>query len=137
MYAEIEPYGDDTLVLPRPTGVPARTHAPSGPQLMPPRLTNMPVACPTAPPRVTLGDLRLPAELVHAQASALAEHARATGAQHSMRLWREACREAIISLARASTGTPASASCEALHWELAGDEYHVSVTFARTAADRH
>ncbi len=133
MYVDMEPYGADTLVLPQTVSVPSRIRYSSGPQ-MSPRLTTAPVAHPTAPPRVTIADLCFPADLVHTQASALAESARVAGAHHSMRLWRDACREAIISLARASTGTPEAASCESLYWELSGDQYHVSATFARPSA---
>ena len=134
MYAEIEPEDADTMVLPYTVAAPRRPRPSLGPQILPPRLT-APLAplSTSAPPRVTMADLRLPADLVHAQASALAENARAAGALHSMRLWRDACHEAIISLARASTATPESAMCEALYWELSGEEYHVSVTFARAA----
>lgn len=137
MYAEMGPYDVDTHVLPQVRNVPARRRQSAGPQLPPPRLSAAPVAHPTAPPRVTMADLRFPADLVHTQAAALAESARAAGAQHSMRLWRGACREAIISLARAATATPESASCERLYWELSGDEYHVSVTFDRTSDAMH
>jgi hypothetical protein len=137
MYAEMELYDAETLVLPQPINVPARIRPSAGPRLAPPRLTAVPMAHPTAPPRVTMADLRLPADLVHTQASAQAESARAAGAQHSMRPWRDACRAAIISLARAATATPESASCEALYWELSGDEYHVSATFARASAAMH
>lgn len=128
MYAEMEPDYDETLILPRAVYTPS-----SGLQAAPPRLTGAPQAHTGAQPRVTIADLRLPAALVHSQASALADQARAAGARHSMRLWRDACQESIVSLARASTGTPVTVACEALYWELSGDDYHISVTFARTA----
>ena len=134
MYVDVGSYDADTLVLPQAINVPSRIHQSSGPQMASPRLTAAPVSYPTAPPRVTIADLCFPADLVHTQASALAESARVAGAHHSMRLWRDACREAVISLARASTGTPETASCESLYWKLSGDEYHVSATFARASA---
>lgn len=130
MYAEMEPGFDETLILPRAVYTPS-----SGLQAVPsrPRLTAAPVANSPFQPRVTIADLRLPAALVHSQASALADQARAAGARHSMRLWRDACQQSIVSLARASTGTPATAVCEALYWELSGEDYHISITFAREA----
>src|SRR5262245_26360675 len=137
MHAGIEMYDGDTLVLPQPVGVPSRMRPRAGPQVAPPRLTHAPVARPTAPPRVTIADLCLPADLVHTRAAALAENARVAGAQHSMRLWRDACQGAIISLARAATATPDSAVCEALNWALSGDEYRVSLTFAWPPAITH
>ena len=128
MYAEMGPYTDETLILPRAVYTPS-----SGLQAESLRRTAAPRAHSDAQPRVTIADLRLPAALVHSQASALADQARAAGARHSMRLWRDACQESIVSLARASTGTPETAACEALYWQLSGDDYHISVTFARTA----
>ena len=137
MHAGRDMFDSDWLVLPQPIGVPARMRRSAGPRVAPPRLTCVPVAHPTAPARLTIADLCIPADLVHTHTAALAEHTRAAGAEHSMRLWRDACHDAIISLARIATATPDSAACKALYWELAGDEYHVSATFASTTATRH
>jgi hypothetical protein len=126
MYAGIEPFDANTPMPPRPTAAPCASR-PSGPQVTPPRLT--PLHAAPDSPRVTMADLRLPADLVDTRAAALAQHARAAGAQHSMRLWREACQQAIVSLARAFSAVPDAAPCTEVHWQLAGDEYHVSIAF--------
>ena len=81
--------------------------------------------------QTTIANLRFPSDLVHTQAAAYADGARANGAPHSMQLWRDGCREALIRLARAATNTPAQATCEALFWQLEGDDYYISVTFGQ------
>lgn len=79
--------------------------------------------------RYTVVDLRLPAGIVHAQAAALAERQRARGARHSMRVWREACQEALVGIARASSGLAEDVPCAAFYWEYDGDAYAISGTF--------
>ena len=95
-----------------------------------PRLTPLAVVSPDAP-YSTIANLRFPVDLVHAQAAEYTDEARAHGAPHSMQLWRKGCHEALLSLARAATATPAHANCEALFWQIEGEEYHVSVTFSQ------
>ena len=85
----------------------------------------------------TIANLRFPADLVHTQAAAYADGARAKGAPHSMQLWRDGCREALVRLARTATHTPPQATCEALFWQLEGDDYYVSVTFALARSASH
>lgn len=83
-----------------------------------------------AAPRVMVASLRLPAAIVDERRSALASRIRVLGGQHSLRLWRDAHREALTELAREATGIPTGVECQALFWELAGDIYRVSATFA-------
>jgi hypothetical protein len=132
MYAEMEPFEPETQVLPQVNGVRRSV----GPQVSPPRLTNAPARL-SPDPRQTMADLLLPAELVHAKASALTQDALAGGARHSMRLWRETCNDAILSLVRAVTATPEAAPCQSLHWELDGEDYHVIATFSRINSTYH
>ncbi|MEO7002120.1 MAG: hypothetical protein ABI068_09865 [Ktedonobacterales bacterium] len=91
----------------------------------------------TSDPHTTIANLRFPADLVHTQAAAYADGARAKGAPHSMQLWRDGCREALIRLARTATNTPTQAACDALFWQLEGDEYYVSVTFGHARSASH
>jgi hypothetical protein len=83
-----------------------------------------------AVPQVTVASLRLPAAVVDERRSALASRARVLGGHHSLRLWRDAHREALTELAREASGIPTGVECQALFWELADDLYHVSATFA-------
>jgi hypothetical protein len=87
--------------------------------------------------RVTVASLRLPDRTVHARALALAERTRALGAEHSLRIWREAYREALVELAREASGVATGVACEALFWEREGDLYRVSATFAASTPAVH
>lgn len=82
-------------------------------------------------PRATVANLRLPAELVQRRTAELAEYARSGGAQHSLRLWRGAHEQALLSLVREATGTPETFPCEALFWEQRDGDFCVSATFGR------
>jgi hypothetical protein len=97
----------------------------------PPRLRAVDPGATRALPRMTIADLRLPADLVRARAAELTSFARAGGAQHSMRLWRSGYEQALISLARDACGAPESAPCESLFWEQQGNKFLVAVTFGR------
>lgn len=83
-----------------------------------------------AVPRVTVARLRLPERDVRVRATAVAERMRVLGTQHTLRVWRDAHREAIMELAREASGAAGDATCEALFWERDNDVYHVSATFA-------
>jgi hypothetical protein len=98
----------------------------SRPRVAPPRL----VATQPAPePLVTAADLKLPADLVRHRATQFAQYARACGAGHSLRLWRQAHRQAILTLTREAANLGDDAICEALFWEHHGSTYWVSATF--------
>lgn len=88
-------------------------------------------------PHITIANLRFPADVVHTQAAAYADGARAKGAPHSMQLWRDGCHEALLRLSRTATQTPPQATCEALFWQLEGEDYYVSVTFAQPPLASH
>jgi hypothetical protein len=81
-------------------------------------------------PPMTLASLRLPVSIVEERTTALASQARVLGSHHSLRVWRAAHREALAQLAREASSVPTGVQCEALFWELDGDLYHVSATFA-------
>lgn len=98
-----------------------------------PRLVPLPAFAQPPDPQLTIADLRFPAEIVHTHAAGYTEAARRGGARHSMQLWREGCHLAILSLARTATGAADGAACEALFWQLEGDDYHVSITFREAA----
>lgn len=118
-----------------PTSI-ARDGARSGPlfptsgPLAPPRLTPLGSA---AGARRVVAELHFPGGLVQARANEYAQAARVAGSPHTLRLWRECCREALIALARITTALPESAVCESLSWRIAGEEYLVSVEFAQPA----
>lgn len=98
----------------------------SRPRVTPPRL----VAAQAAPePLITAADLKLPADLVRHRSTQFAQYARACGASHSLRLWRQAHRQAILTLAREAANLGDDATCEALFWEHHGSTYWVSATF--------
>ena len=81
-------------------------------------------------PRVTVATLHLAEREVHERATALAERVRILSAGHSMRIWRDAHRDALVELAREATGVGAGAACEGLSWDLDSGVYHVSATFS-------
>lgn len=93
-------------------------------------------ATPGRPP-VTVASLRLPAALVDARRTELAARARVLGSHHSLRIWRDAHREALIALAREASGIPTGVECAALFWTRDGDLYRVSATFASSRATVH
>lgn len=80
-------------------------------------------------PSVTVVDLRIAAVTVGDRATQLVEAARAHGAAHSLRLWREAQREALLALAREAGHAPKEADCRSLAWIRDGTSYHVSAAF--------
>ncbi len=80
-------------------------------------------------PRVTIGDVRLAEARVRACARELAERARALGAGHSLRVWRDAHYHALVQLAREAAGLATGVRCETLTWQRHGDTYYVSATF--------
>lgn len=122
----------DLPMVPPPAGVSSEPHptvrsVPLGPARL------MPLHVPATARRVS-ADLHFPGDLVHARASEYAQEARVAGAQHTLRLWRESCREALIALARVATAVPTDAVCESLAWKMDGEDYFVSATFAQPAA---
>lgn len=98
--------------------------------LTPPRLLAVAPDPSRSIPRLVVADLRLPSELVRRRATEYANYARASGAKHSMKLWRDGYEQAIQMLARASANVADSAHCEALFWEQRDGEYWVSATFS-------
>lgn len=98
--------------------------------LTPPRLLSVAADPGRAAPHLVVADLRLPSELVRRRATDYANLARARGAQHSMKLWRDGYEQAVLVLARESANIANSARCEALFWEQRGGEYWVSATFS-------
>lgn len=102
----------------------------SGPRLTPPRLRAVATAEATQMlPKLDVADVRIPADMVRRRADAYAEAARATGAPHSMRLWREGHQRALLELTCEASGIPAGAVCETLNWVERDAEYRVSATF--------
>lgn len=106
--------------------------APRG--LTPPRLHAVDAAVAPVSPRAA-ADVWLSVEVVNQRAEAEAAAARATGAPHTLRLWREGHERALLALARDAAGAPANARCEAIAWEQVGNRYHVSASF--TSAPIH
>ncbi len=96
----------------------------------PVRLAHLP-ARRAAPTRfdVITASFQFPCALVDARAQALVEGARRAGERHSLSLWRTALRDSLEQIAREAAHTPDGASCAALFWERAGEEYRVAVTF--------
>jgi hypothetical protein len=84
-------------------------------------------------PLVTAANLRLPVDLVQRRATEYANSARASGAQHSLRLWRTGYEQAIEALTRETSHLDASATCDALFWEERNGEIWVSATFSQPA----
>jgi hypothetical protein len=111
------------LTVPRFTPLPADT-VPGAPSL-----TSLPSLPAVAEP--VERELRFPADLVHARAAGFTDDARRRGEEHSMRIWREGCHEALLSLVRAST---MQVSAEVVSFDLEGDEYHVAVRLRPTTA---
>jgi hypothetical protein len=103
---------------------------PSSGPLTPPRLTPLDDSVSA---RRVVAELCFPGGLVQARANEFAQAARVAGMPHTLRLWRECCQEALIALARLTTGAPESAVCESLSWQLDGEDYLVSVAFAQPA----
>jgi hypothetical protein len=103
-------YQTSRAILPPPVMIPARGTARVG-------------------PRVTIGDVRLAGASVRACAGELAERARALGAGHSLRVWRDAHYHALVQLAREVAGLAAGVRCETLTWQRHNDTYYVSATF--------
>lgn len=125
--APLPQHDADTVLVPR--GPAADVSQPGAHVLAPPRLT--PMTIPALPRgRRTLAELNFPADLVRARAADYAREACAAGARHSLRLWREGCEHALLSLARAATALPASAQCDSLAWQLEREMYHVSIAFS-------
>lgn len=98
--------------------------------LTPPRLLAVAADPSRSAPHLVVADLRLPSELVRRRATEYANLARAHGAKHSMKLWRDGYEQAVLALARESTNIAGSARCEALFWEQRDGEYWVSATFS-------
>jgi imidazolonepropionase-like amidohydrolase len=88
-------------------------------------------------PRVTVANLHLAEREVHARATALAERVRMLSAGHSMRIWRDAHRDALVELAREATGVGSEAACERLSWDLDSGVYHVSATYSAAPSTVH
>lgn len=131
MYGEIEMYEQ---------GIEQRDAAASGAweryastsqaNITPPRLLAVAAEPSRSVPRLVVADLRLPSELVRRRATEYANYARACGAKHSMKLWRNGYEQAVLALARESANIADSAHCEALFWEQREGEYWVSATFS-------
>lgn len=98
--------------------------------LTPPRLLAVAADPSRSIPKLVVADLRLPAELVRRRATEYANYARACGAKHSMKLWRDGYEQAILALAREAAHVAETARCEALFWEQREGEYWVSTTFS-------
>jgi hypothetical protein len=126
MYGETNS-GDATLA---PTGDWEAYASVARGSLTPPRLLAVDTGAARAVPLLTTVDLRLPVDLVQRRATEYANFARASGAQHSLRLWRTGYEQAIEALARETTHLDASATCEALFWEERNGEIWVSATFS-------
>lgn len=102
----------------------------SGPRLTPPRLHAVAAADATQMlPSLDTADVRIPLSIVRRRADAYTEAARAAGAPHSMRLWREGHQRALLELTVEAAGIPAGAVCERLSWVEQGAEYRVSASF--------
>jgi hypothetical protein len=104
------------------------TSAPRGDTLSAPA-TGRPLRATPAAPRVSVVDLRVSASAVSDRATQLVDAARARGVAHSMRLWREAQREALLMLARQAGRAPIGAECRSLAWVREETGYHVSAAF--------
>ncbi|MBF6592583.1 MAG: hypothetical protein IVW57_18895 [Ktedonobacterales bacterium] len=132
MHTDHEPM-DWTLLptLAARAGVSSAPLFPARGTFAPPRLAPL-GALPAA--QRTFAELRFPGELVRARAAEYAAEARQAGTPHTLRLWRESCHEALISLARAATATPIGALCASLVWQLDGIDYLLSITFALPAS---
>ncbi len=133
MYAEIEHTNHD---FGQSTAAPSggwQTHPPTPRSFAPPRLQAIDSAATQAVPRLTIADLRLPADLVRARATEYIASARRQGAPHSMRLWRIGYQQAMQSLAREAVGVADNAPCVAFFWQQQGREYMVSATFGQEA----
>lgn len=136
MYAEIE-YSDRNFRSPSAaTPGMEQTHPTMPRSFTPPRLHAVDSAATQTAPRLTIADLRLPAELVRARASQYTAFARAQGAPHSMRLWRVGYQQAMRSLARESAGVAENAPCLAFFWQQHGREYLVSASFGQLPLPR-
>lgn len=138
MYAEID-HTDRLTPNTAATSGAWQTHPnlPHMPRLFtPPRLHAVDPAATQAVPRLTIADLRLPADLVRSRATQYTAFARAQGSPHSMRLWRVGYQQAILSLAREAAGVAEDAPCLAFFWQQQGREYMVSVTFGRPQLPR-
>ncbi|HEX6122488.1 MAG TPA: hypothetical protein VFY89_04980 [Ktedonobacterales bacterium] len=131
MHADQQPqeWAEMPLTAPRDGARSGPLFPTSGP-LTPPRLTPL---GDTASARRVVAELRFPGGLVQARANEYAQAARVAGRPHTLRLWRECCREALIALARLTTGVPESAVCESLSWQLDGQDYLVAVTLTPRA----
>jgi hypothetical protein len=70
---------------------------------------------------------------VRARADDYTREARLNGARHTLRLWREGYREALVALARAAIAVPANTVCESLNWHLDGEDFVVSAAFTQPA----
>lgn len=88
-------------------------------------------------PHVAAASLRLPAAVVRQRAATFAERTRALGAPHSLRIWREAHRAALIQLAREASGVPIGVPCAQCEWRREGDLYYVAARFAPTHPTIH
>jgi hypothetical protein len=99
--------------------------------LTPPRLLAVDTGATRAAPLLTVANLRLPVDLVQRRATEYTNYARASGAQHSLRLWRTGNEQAIVALARETSHLDASATCEALFWEERNGEIWISATFSQ------
>lgn len=136
MYAEIE-YTDHNLGSTTAATPGMRQTYPNMPRsFAPPRLHAVDPAATQPVPRLTIADLRLPADLVRARATQYTAFARAQGAPHSMRLWRVGYQQAMQSLARESVGVTEDAPCLAFFWQQQGREYMVSATFGQPPLPR-
>jgi hypothetical protein len=81
-----------------------------------------------------VAELHFPGALVRARVEEYARKARLGGAQHTLQVWREGYREALVALARVATASPANAACESLVWHLDGEDFQVSAAFAQPDA---
>ncbi len=134
MHAEMDTYEWDTRTHPAEFPGPLSTSQNAGRvSFSPPRLVPLANAAPVAQSPATIADLYLPAGRVHEYAAAYTQEARGRGIPHSMQLWREGCQSGIVALARVATAVPDSAHCDALFWQLEGEDYHVSATFSMPA----
>lgn len=131
MYSEIEQHNQDIASRDAAASGAWESYASiSRANLTPPRLLAVAPDPSRSIPRLVVADLRLPAELVRRRATELANYARACGAKHSMKLWRDGYEQAIHALARESATIADTARCEALFWEEREGEYWVSATFS-------
>lgn len=129
MYAEID-HADHRAPDAAPSSA-WRTEPHMSRPLTPPRLHAVDPAATQAVSRLTIADLRLPAELVRARATQYTTFARAQGAQHSMRLWRSGYQQAILSLVREAAGVADNAPCLAFFWQQQSHAFMVSATFGQ------